>query len=178
MYSFLSSCYPTFSKGCIWSDCIFLTPSRKWVRGPFIPCQITEEKQLLQVTSAHDSGPGAALFLPRGFRKDFWAANPGHAGTTQSVCKQLRHAPLATQSIFPSRVSLNKVELASISSGLGPFGVMYSKCLCTSCSSALIPALLIHIIQKSRLTPLARFTASFLPFFLSPSFPPFFPSVF
>ena len=66
----------------------FLTPSRKWVRRPFIRCQMTEGTQLLQITSAHDSGSEATLFLSYGSRKDFWAATPAHARTIQPSCRQ------------------------------------------------------------------------------------------
>ena len=150
----------------------FLTPSRKWVRGPFIPCQITEEKQLLQVTSAHDSGSGAALFLPCGFRKDFWAANPGHAGTTQPVCKQLRHALLATQSIFPSCVSLNKVELASIS----PVWDLLASCTVNVYALAVpTPSSLPFSSTSYRSPGLHHLLTSLLPSCHSSSCPPFLP---
>lgn len=117
--------------------------------------------------SAHDSGSGAALVLPSGFRQDsFQAAIPDPRRNNPACVQRIKVCTVATQSIFPFSISRNKVELASISSGLELSGVAYSQCLSTSSSNTPITALLIHTIQKTRLKPLPHFTSSFLPFFL------------
>lgn len=70
---------------------------------------------------------------------------------------------LATQSVFPSCISLNKGEVSLISSGFGLFGVMHSRFLCPSWSNTPIPVLLIHITQKTRLTHNTSSLHCFLP---------------
>lgn len=151
----------------------FLTLSRKWVRGLFIPWQMTEGKQLLQITSAHDSGSEATLFLSCGSRKDFWAATPAHARTIQPACRRWRYS-VGYPICFPLLHFTEQSRTVFDFFWFGILGVMHSRFLCPSWSNTPIPALLIHITQKTRVTHNTSSLHCFLPTIL-PSLSSFFP---